>query len=450
MSTFLEEHNAMQEYFYTLADRISALLQGQEVYTCTFRGEDSDFVRFNHSAVRQPGTVSQRFLSLDLIDGRRHAAGDIALSGDLELDRSRLTDLVQELRHKLPHLPEDPYLLYATEVQASEHHGENRLPQREEAVTAILDAGRGRDLVGIYAAGGIYTGFANAFGQRNWYASYSFNFDWSFYHEADKAVKTAYAGFVWDPDALAQKVTAAAEQLEVLRHAPQTIAPGQYRVYLAPAALYDILDLLSWGGFGLKAHRTKQTPLLKMVEADVRLHPTVTLLENTRDGVAPNFQAAGFMKPDQVRLIAAGNFCDCLVSPRSAREYGVPTNGASSAEAPESMDMAPGDVPRREVLQRLHTGVYINHVWYLNYSDRPACRITGMTRFATLWVEQEVVKAPLNVMRFDDTIYRMLGEQLLGLTAERDLILDTSTYHQRSTSSGRLPGALIEAFTFTL
>jgi predicted Zn-dependent protease len=335
-------------------------------------------------------------------------------------------------------------------VHASEHHGENRLPQREEAVTAILDAGRGRDLVGIYAAGGIYAGFANAFGQRNWYASYSFNLDWSFYHQADKAVKTAYAGFVWDCDALAQKVAAAAEQLEVLRHPPQTIPPGQYRVYLAPAALYDILDILAWGGFGLKAHRTKQTPLLKMVEAGVCLHPAVTLLENTRDGVAPNFQAAGFMKPDQVRLIEAGNFCECLVSPRSAKEYGVPTNGASSAEAPESMELAPGDVPRREVLQRLDTGVYINHVWYLNYSDRTACRITGMTRFATLWVEQGVVKAPLNVMRFDDTIYRMFGERLLGLTAERDLILDTSTYHQRSTSSGRLPGALIEAFTFTL
>ena len=47
----------MQDYFYTLADSITALLQGDEVYTCTFRGEDSDFVRFNRSAIRQPGTV---------------------------------------------------------------------------------------------------------------------------------------------------------------------------------------------------------------------------------------------------------------------------------------------------------------------------------------------------------------------------------------------------------
>jgi predicted Zn-dependent protease len=440
----------MQEYFYALADALTVLLHGEEVYTCTFDAEDSDFVRFNRSAVRQPGTVLQRTLSLDLIKGRRHAAGAIALCGDMELDRERLERLVVELREKLPYLPEDPYLLYATDVHHSEQHGENCLPEQDAVLTAVLDAGRGRDLVGIYAAGGIYAGFANSLGQRNWFSSYSFNFDWSFYYQGDRAVKTAYAGFVWEPQAFTRQVEAAAAQLEVLRRPPRTIAPGRYRVYLAPAALHDILDILAWGGFGLKDHRTKQTTLIKMIEEGVRLHPTVTILENTRDGVAPNFQAAGFLKPDRVTLIDAGVFHECLVSPRSAQEYGVPTNGASGGEAPESVEMAAGTLPRQAVLTQLDTGVYINNVWYLNYSDRSACRLTGMTRFATLWVENGVIQAPLNVMRFDESIYRMLGEHLLDLTAERELILDASTYHCRSTSSSRLPGALVEDFTFTL
>ena len=59
----------MQDYFHALTDTITAHLQSQEIYTCTFRGEDSDFVRFNRSAVRQAGTVRQRALSLDLIEG---------------------------------------------------------------------------------------------------------------------------------------------------------------------------------------------------------------------------------------------------------------------------------------------------------------------------------------------------------------------------------------------
>ena len=73
-----------------------------------------------------------------------------------------------------------------------------------------------------------------------------------------------------------------------------------------------------------------------------------------------------------------------------------------------------------------------------------------MTRFATLWVEGGRVVAPLNVMRFDETIYRMLGENLLGFTRERDLILDGDTYGQRSTGCAWVPGALVREVRFTL
>ncbi len=440
----------MQDYFHALADTITAHLRDREVYTCTFRGEDSDFVRFNRSAVRQAGTVRQRALSLDLIEGRRHATGSVALSGDLQQDGDRLTRLLEGLREQLPFLPEDPHLLYATEVCSSAATGRNELPKRAAALDAVLQAGRGRDLVGLYAAGGIYVGFANAFGQRNWFTSYNFNCDWSFYLQGDKAVKTAYAGLRWEADAFKRQVDEAAAQLEALGRPPRTIPPGNYRAYLAPAAVADILDMLAWGGFGLKAQRTKHTPLLQMTESERRLHPAVTLRENTREGVAPNFDAAGFVKPDQVTLIDAGGLGDCLVSPRSAKEYGVPTNGAGSGEAPESMDMAAGRVPMQQVLAQLDTGVYINNVWYLNYSDRASARVTGMTRFATFWVEKGAIQAPLNVMRFDESVYRMFGDGLSGLTDERAFLLDGSTYRRRSTGSSRVPGALLRDFTFTL
>lgn len=441
----------MQEYFHQLADYLTSVLKGDEVYTCSFDAEDSDFVRFNRSAVRQAGSIAQRTLACDLIQGAKHVSGELSLAGDLELDQPRLANLVDQLREQLPYLPEDPHLLYATEVQSSEHTGENHLPEDSGAiVSAVLDAGQGRDLVGIYAAGGIYRGFANSFGQRNWFSTYTYNLDWSLYRQADKAVKSRYAGFVWHPAEFAHKIALATEELAVLAKAPRTIEPGAYRVYLAPTALTEILALLGWGGFGLKDHRTKQTTLLKMLEEGARLSPQITLQENTADGVAANFQSAGFLKPDRVMLIEAGKLGDCLVSPRSAKEYNVPPNGASGWEMPASLDLAAGTIPEHEVLNQLDTGVYINNLWYLNYSDRPACRITGMTRFATFWVENGTIQAPLSVMRFDETLYRMLGENLLGLTAERDFLLDPSTYSARSTNSVRLPGALVEDFRFTL
>ena len=440
----------MQDYFHALVDSVSAYLRSPEIYTCTFRAEDSDFVRFNRSAVRQAGTVRQRALSLDLIKGRRHAGGSITLTGDLRNDEPRLFRLLEELRQQLPFLPEDPHLLYATEVCSSTTAGRNELPESQEAVDSILQAGRGYDLVGLYAAGGIYVGFANSFGQRNWFASHNFNCDWSLCLSGDKAVKATYAGLRWEVDAFAAKVEDAGEQLEALKAPPRDIPPGNYRVYLAPAAVSDMLDMLAWGGFGLKAHRTKKTSLLKMAESGQRLHPEVTMQENTREGVAPNFDSAGFLKPDQVTLIDAGGLGDCLVSPRSAKEYAVPTNGAGSGEAPESMDMAAGRMPTRDVLAELDTGVCVNNVWYLNYSDRVASRITGMTRFATFWVENGVIQAPLNVMRFDETIYRMFGDNLLALTDERLFLMDSSTYRRRSTASSRVPGVLVREFTFTL
>ena len=92
----------------------------------------------------------------------------------------------------------------------------------------------------------------------------------------------------------------------------------------------------------------------------------------------------------------------------------------------------------------------MSNLWYLNVSDRAAGRITGMTRFATFWVEDGRIAGPVEPLRFDDSIYRVLGERLAALTRERELLLDASTYDARSTASARLPGALVEGMRFTL
>ncbi|MBD3163489.1 MAG: TldE/PmbA family protein [Candidatus Eisenbacteria bacterium] len=440
----------MQKDFYRLADHLTGLLEEPEAFTATYSGEVSDFVRLNGSRIRQPGRVTQRAFTLDLTRGRRHSAGTTALSGDFEIDRARVEGVLADLRERLPHLPEDPHHLVATEVQSSERHQEDRLPKAQEAIDSILSAAEGKDLVGIYAAGGIHRGFASSTGQRNWYTTYSFHFDWSLYHSGDKAVKSAYAGFEWDETRFREKMEQATEQLGVLTKEARTIPPGQYRVYLSPVAIQELLEMMSWGGFGLKDARTKQSPLLKLIEGETRLSEQVSLRENTESGVAPNFQAEGFIKPAAVDLVENGRHASFLVSPRSAKEYGVETNGANSMEFPESIELAPGKVKREEILRTLGTGIYVSNLWYLNYSDRPGGRITGMTRFATFWVENGEIVAPLNVMRFDETLFRIFGEGLVGLTAEPELLLDSYTYGERSTGSVRTPGAIVDGFTFTL
>ena len=53
-------------------------------------------------------------------------------------------------------------------------------------------------------------------------------------------------------------------------------------------------------------------------------------------------------------------------------------------------------------------------------------------------------------MRFDVSLYELLGDKLLGLTDSTHLIQDPGTYGQRSLRVARLPGALVEDFCLTL
>ncbi len=440
----------MQTYFYQLADFIQTLLHADETTLANLSAEESNFVRFNKSAVRQAGSIKQIGLTIALIAKQRRAESRLTLSGNRESDEGLVRAAIDTLRRDLGDLPEDPYLLYNTNPQSTEKIGESSLPTDAEMLDQILAAGRGKDLVGLFASGAIYKGFANSLGQRNWHRVDNFNCEWCLYHTTDKAVKSGYAGTHWVAAEFEKKMTQAATQLAILQRPAKSLTPGQYRSYLSPSALYEIVGLLSWGGFGVKSQRNKQSPLLKLEDGSESLHASVSLVENAKNGVAAGFQGDGFIKAPTVSLIENGKHAGALISPRSAREFGIETNGANGSESPESLDMAAGTLAQEDVLKTLGTGIMIGNLWYLNYSDRAGCRMTGMTRFATFWVEQGEIIAPLNVMRFDDSAYRVLGQNLLDLTTERDWLIDSSSYGERSTGSARMPGALVNDFSLTL
>jgi predicted Zn-dependent protease len=440
-----------QTYFDELISAASDALAGDEVLLANVVGERTDFIRLNNGDVRQAGTVDQRKLTVDLVEHRRHVAGSIQLTGDRAVDDGRLASLLGQLRDQRRLVADDPFLLYNTEPVSTERIERGDIPAPHQALADIRAAAAGRDLVGIYASGDTYSGFANSLGQRNWFQTATFNLDWCFYLRADKAAKNLYAGFDWDDDVFARKIDWSTQQLAALERTPVELSPGGYRTYLAPRAIEEIVQLLSWyGAFGRRAHETRQTPLLHMLVDGASLSPLVTITEDTARGVAANFQSAGFIRPDRVPLIVDGSYAETLVSPRSAQEYGVPTNGAGDGEHPESLAIEPGTVPTASVNEALDTGLYVGNLWYTNFSDRAACRTTGMTRFATFWMQDGEIVAPVDVLRFDDTAYHLLGDQLEGLTDEAEVLLDTSTYVERSTSSHRLPGALVSEMRFVL
>ncbi|PIB56420.1 MULTISPECIES: TldD/PmbA family protein [unclassified Pseudomonas] len=435
--------------FKALVEWLKQAITEKEQFHLSYAAEASEFVRFNHAKVRQAGQVQQASLNLKLINDGRHADLAITLAGTPELDRQRLADGLQQLRETLPLLPHDPYLLLNHDAWHSHNEQAQPLPDLALVLEDISQSTDGVDLVGIYAAGPISRGFASSDGAFGWHQANSFNFDFSLFHANGEAVKANYAGHTWDSAEFARRLQQARNQLEFLGRPLHTLAPGQYRAYLAPAALEEIISIITWGGFSAQAIASKGSSLQKLYAGEQHLSPLVTVNEHVSGSLSQAFSSEGYPRGD-VTLINAGKAEGQLVNSRSAAEYGLSTNGASSDESPSALQMAAGSLAEADILKQLGTGLYISNLWYLNYSDLPAARLTGMTRFATFWVEDGEIKAPVSTMRFDDSVYSLLGSQLEALTAERELLLSASTYGQRNTASNLLPGALVKRLTLTL
>ncbi|MBC8782246.1 Zn-dependent protease [Pseudomonas sp. AP19] len=435
--------------FKALVDWLKQAITDKEQFHLGFAGESSEFVRFNHAQVRQAGQVQQASLNLKLIHDGRHADLTITLAGEPALDRQRLANGLQQLRETLPLLPQDPYLLLNHNAWQSHNEQLRPLPELAQVLHDISQAAEGVDLVGFYAAGPISRGFASSDGAFGWHQANSFNFDFSLFHANGEAVKATYAGHTWDSAEFTARFLQAREQLAFLGRPLHSLAPGQYRAYLAPAALEEILSIITWGGFSAQAIASKGSSLQKLYAGEQSLSPLLKVDEQISGSLSQAFSTEGYPRGD-VTLINAGKAQGQLINSRSAAEYGLSTNGASSDESPSALQMAAGSLAQADILKQLGTGLYISNLWYLNYSDLPAARLTGMTRFATFWVEDGEIKAPVSTMRFDDSVYSLLGSQLEALTAERELLLSASTYSQRNTASNLLPGALVKRLTLTL
>lgn len=438
-----------QRHFTLLADEIDRLQQAGETTLTSFSAEQSEFIRFNGGKVRQIGQVSQGKLTLRLIDGARQAYSTVTVCGDAVTDLRDLAEALAALRESLRDAPDDPHLLFDTTQwqQASQRTG--TLPDPEALVRTVAECAGKLDFVGFYAGGTLARGFASSGGSRGWYEVRNFNFSWSLYHPSGRAIKTSYAGDAWDDATFARKVEQAAGRLPILSATPRVLTPGRYRTWLAPAALAELLQVAAWGGFSARMQATSRSELFKLHSGEVMLDERVTMTEDLSLGIAPGFNEDGYQR-ESVPLIQAGRSVARLTNARTAREHGLQPNGALASEGPVTLSMAGGDLAEDAVLAKLDTGLYVGNLWYVNFSDRMNCRLTGMTRFATFWVEGGKIVAPVEAMRFDDGLYRLLGSELEQLGAQPELLLNDSTWGERASGGMKLPGVLARSFELTL
>ena len=440
----------MEKLFNQLSETLLNNLNTGEHLKITIGGENSQFIRFNQSKVRQSGLVDDASLSIVLIKDERTCSGSFTLTGNISTDETTAMEELNRLRDEVGTLPKDPFVVMPEDTGSSREEYNGSLLNEEEAVSALSPAMQGVDLAGIWASGRIFTGNANSAGQKHWFATDTFSLDYSLITSDERMVKGTFAGSHWDQSEYENNMAKSIAKLRMIEKPGKKIKPGAYRTYIAPAGVADIVGMFSWGGVGEASIQQGDSSLCKMRQNGIKMSPCFSLSEDFTSGIVPRFNSNGELAPEKLDLILAGSLKNTLVSTRTAKEYGVQSNFAGEGESLRSPVLSPGDLNEDEVVQKIDNGIYLSNLHYLNWSDRPGGRITGMTRYACFWVENGEVVAPIENMRFDDSIYNFFGDNLEAVTDKAHLHPAVETYDGREMGGVSCPGILLKSFELTL
>ena len=447
VATKIDEKTA-ESVFSQLADALASACSAH--YTLTISGETSQFVRFNRARIRQTGQVKDGSLTLTLMQDDRTASATVPFVGEFDADWPLLKTALSELQGMVPALPIDPFLVLPNGAATSRTVNQGDILATDAIASTLLSPVQNLDFTGIYAGGLIFRGYADSAGQRHWFESTSYSLDFSLFDAQNRAVKGTFAGNHWQQPQFLDKISQAKQQLAMMGRPTKAIERGQYRTYLAPAAVAELLHMFSWGGVGEADLQQGNSAFGLLRQGKRQLSTKFTLRENFEAANMPRFNTYGEVAPLQLSIIDQGQLVNSLVSSRSAKEYKLSSNFASRGEQLRAPEVLPGTLSGDQILSTLDRGLYLSNLHYLNWSDHPNGRVTGMTRYACFWVEHGEIVAPIENLRFDESLYHCFGDGLLDLTNFQETIPNIDTYDRRGLGDCRVPGILAEDFTYTL
>ncbi|MDB9399396.1 TldD/PmbA family protein [Nodularia spumigena] len=446
----LTELSTLETSFNQLIETLLIKKTETEQFTLKLSSEQSQFTRFNHAKVRQTGLVADGSIELTLMEDQRSSFRSFPFTGNWEIDWQTAYTALLELREELILLPVDPYLVLPSGNNTSREVNSGELLAAELVVPTLLELVAELDFTGMYAGGVVIKAYGDSQGQKHWFATDTFTLDYSLFDTCGQAVKGIFAGSNWDEAAYIAKINEAKTQLELLSRPAKQLTRGQYKTYFAPAAVADLLGMLSWSAVSEADLQQGNSALAMLSRQEKQLSPQFSLKENFQQGFVPRFNQLGEMVAPELPLIEKGILVNTLVNSRTAKEYGKAANGANSSETLRAPEISPGNLGFEEILGSLDTGLYISNLHYLNWSDRPTGRITGMTRYACFWVENGEIVAPIENLRFDESLYRFWGDNLIEFTNFQEFIPEVGTYESRDLGGSLVPGMLVNDFTYTL
>jgi predicted Zn-dependent protease len=207
----------------------------------------------------------------------------------------------------------------------------------------------------------------------------------------------------------------------------QAVEPGLYEVVLSPYAVADLLGHLSWVGFGALA---KQEHRSFMRLGEQLMSGTVTIADDCRD---PQLFPYPFddegVSTRVVNLVERGVCASFVYDTPTALRDGVESTGHSLPQPntwgpfPRHMHMAAGDRTVDELVGAVKRGLYVTRFWYVRDVHPLRTIITGMTRDGTFLIENGKLGAPVNDLRFTQSIVDALND-VRGVSRDRLLELE--------------------------
>lgn len=424
-------------------------LLADEELAFNLHSEESDFIRFSQSKVRQNTTVQQHEITAQYQLDQRTYRLRYNLTLDYATDMKKFASVLQQLRQDLPKTDPNPQFVPLVNNGLSETFKKATRPSTAEIIPLICGTFADSDMVGLWCSGPLRQAAINSKGQFHYFETDYFFLDYSLY-DGPRAAKAFYAETNWNQQAFLNAAQQTKNTLSLLKRPSQKVMPGSYKTYLGPMAVAELMGMFYWKALSRASFEQGFAPLKKLHDKDVLFSEQFTLMENLSLGYSTPFNALGELSPQELTLIEKGRLQNFLISTPTATEYKLTSNYAEPNEMMKSPEIRAGTLDEAAILKELGTGLYLSNLHYINWSDPQAARITGMTRFACFWVEKGEIQGPIQDLRFDETLYNIFGKNLINLTKNQQVYANTSTYLKRELGAMKVPGALLREMNFTL
>ena len=231
---------------------------------------------------------------------------------------------------------------------------------------------------------------------------------------------------------------------------PELIPIGDYEAIFTPTTVNTFTGFMGRLGFSARAYQDGYSCLMDKIGSQV-FDEKLNLLDEGRSMETYNampFDGDGLPKRSYT-LVEGGvpmNLCyDTYTARKDKTEstgHALPNTGRgyfSGFPMPTNMVMGPGDASVDEMIADTKRGIYITRLHYVNPIRRDKAVISGLTRDACWLIENGEIKHPIKVMRFTDSVLRVMGAI--------DAIGDRSTVSMLSGAT--LPAIKVAGFRFT-